>query len=105
MGCGEGIWNWWKLINGVTSFSKAANTCVEVNGKLRESFRIHEGVRQGCVMSLWLFNLFMDGIVRDESNGEAHLCIDETKWQQNTMLFVDNTLLIAKHVRVTKTGK
>ena len=28
-------------------------------------FQITRGVRQGCAMSLWLFNVFMDKIVRE----------------------------------------
>ncbi len=29
------------------------------------SFNIEVGVRQGCVMSPWLFNIYMDGCIRD----------------------------------------
>ncbi len=29
------------------------------------SFKVEVGVRQGCVMSLWLFNIYMDGCIRD----------------------------------------
>ncbi len=29
-----------------------------------ESFAVEVGVRQGCVMSPWLFNIFMDGCMR-----------------------------------------
>lgn len=37
--------------------------------EVEKSFRIHGDMRQGCVMSLWLFNLLMDGAKRNESNG------------------------------------
>jgi len=30
-----------------------------------ESFVVKMGLRQGCVMSPWLFNMFMDGVVRE----------------------------------------
>ncbi len=36
-----------------------------MNGELSESFDVEVGVRQGCVMSLWLFNICMDGCVRE----------------------------------------
>ncbi len=40
-----------RLLSGMRSFYKDANVCVEVNGEVGESFRIHGGVRHGCVMS------------------------------------------------------
>ena len=29
-----------------------------------DRFPVNEGLRQGCVMSPWLFNVYMDGVVR-----------------------------------------
>ncbi len=40
------------------------NPCVKVDGELSDGFAIGVGVRQRCVMSLWLFNIFMDGFMR-----------------------------------------
>jgi len=54
-----------KLLNGIKAFYKDANACVRVNGEMSDSFRIQMGVRQGCVMSPWLFNLYMDGVIRE----------------------------------------
>ena len=28
-------------------------------------FPVNVGLRQGCVMSPWLFNVYMDGVVRE----------------------------------------
>ena len=41
------------------------NACVKVAGELSDCFAVGVGVRQGCVMSLWLFNIFMDGCMRE----------------------------------------
>ncbi len=35
---------------------------MRVGGEFSESFAVEVGVRQGCVMSPWLFNIFMDGV-------------------------------------------
>ncbi len=34
---------------------------VPLCGELNESFNVEVGVRQGCVMSPWLFHIHMDG--------------------------------------------
>ncbi len=36
---------------------------MRVGGEFSESFAVEAGVRQGCVMSPWLFNIFMDGCI------------------------------------------
>ena len=32
---------------------------------VNEWFDVNVGLRQGCVMSPWLFNMYMDGVVRE----------------------------------------
>ena len=58
------------------------------------------GFRQGCVMSPWLFNLYMDGVVREVQAGT--LCRGaqlvgtcEEKWEASQLLFADDTVLVA----------
>ena len=34
---------------------------------MSEWFQVNVGLRQGCVMSPWLFNVYMDGVVREEN--------------------------------------
>ena len=36
-----------------------------MNGNCSESFEVSVGLRQGCMISLWLFNVYMDGVVRE----------------------------------------
>ncbi len=38
---------------------------MKIDGELSNSFRVGVRVRQGCVMSPWLFNVFMDGCIRE----------------------------------------
>ncbi len=45
-----------RLLEGVRSFYENASASVRVNGELSESFKVKVGVRQGCMMSSWLFN-------------------------------------------------
>lgn len=49
-----------KLMEGIKVFYRETNVCVTVDGKLSDSFGFGVGVKQGCVMSLCLFNICMD---------------------------------------------
>ena len=37
----------------------------KMEGKVSEQFEVQTGVRQGCVLSLILFNCYMDNIMRE----------------------------------------
>ena len=51
------------LMIAIRSMYLGSQACVCASGKMSEWFPITQGVRQGCVMSPWLFNVFMDGII------------------------------------------
>ncbi len=52
-----------QLLEGIRSFYENASASVRLNGELSESFKVEVGVRQGCVMSLWLFNIYSSVLV------------------------------------------
>ncbi len=75
-----------------------------------ECLKIKLGVRQGCGMSPWLFNLFMDGMVREIKTKLSNVCversIDDTKRKLNFVLFAIDTVLLAESKKsFTKIGK
>ena len=51
-----------KLLKAVQSFYLDCRECVRV-GDVSEWFPVNVGLRQGCVMCPWLFNVYMDGVV------------------------------------------
>ncbi len=55
----------WELMEGIKAFYREANACVKVDGELSYSFTVGVGVRHRCVMSPWLFNIFMDACMRE----------------------------------------
>ena len=77
--------------------------CVRVNGSLSEWFDIDSGVRQGCVMSPWLFNVFMDGVmkeVRMRINGMGiGLERDGIEWTLSDLMYADDVVFMAKSER------
>ena len=55
-----------RLLRAIRSLYMKSEACVRVKDELSDWFPITQGVRQGCVMSPWLFNVFMDKIVKRE---------------------------------------
>ena len=54
-----------RLLKGVKSLYEESKACFRVENEVSEWFPVRMGLRQGCVMSLWLFNLYIDGVVRE----------------------------------------
>ena len=54
-----------ELIRAVRSLYDDGKACVRVQGQKSDWFGVGQGVRQGCTMSPWLFNIIMDNIVRE----------------------------------------
>ena len=90
-----------KLLSAVKSFYVDSRACVRVGNKESNSFGVKVGLRQGCVMSPWLFNVYMDGVVREVNIkvGERGLGLIEgdrgQNWVVNQVLFADDTALVA----------
>ncbi len=68
----ETLWNVVKiygvggqLMEGIKAFYKEANACVKIDGQLNDSYAIGVGVRQGYVMFPWLFDIIMNGCMRE----------------------------------------
>ena len=65
-----------------------------------EWFPVNVGLRQGCVMSPWLFNVYMDGVVREVNvrvlgKGLELLSANGYRFEINKLLFADDTALVA----------
>ena len=54
-----------KLSKAVQSFNVDSRACVRVGNHMIEWFPVNVGLRQGCVMSSWLFNVYICGVVRE----------------------------------------
>ena len=52
-----------KLLKAVQRFYVDSRACVRVGNEVSEWFPVNVGLRQGCVISPWLFNVYMDGVV------------------------------------------
>ena len=54
-----------KLLSGIKSIYVDSLAFVRVKGGEGECFRIDSGVRQGCIMYTWFFNLYTDAVMKE----------------------------------------
>ena len=59
-------------------------------------FQIGKGVCQGCILSLWLFNLYAEYIMRTVRLGEAQAGIQIAGGYINKLRYADDTTLMAE---------
>lgn len=89
-----------RMLKGVKAFYKNGKACIRVGEEMSENFGIQEGVRQGYVMTPWLFNLYKDGDVKvkkaEVGDVGVKVSVKGDSWVLNTILFADDTVLIAK---------
>ena len=89
-----------RLLSAVKSMYADSRACVRVGSERSEWFSVKVGLRQGCVMSPWLFNLYIDGVVREVNarvGGRGLKLIDRdgNDWEMNQLLFADDTVVMA----------
>ena len=74
--------------------------CFRVGMDVSEWFPVNVGLSQGCVISSWLFNVYMDGVVRDLNarvlgKGLELQSVNYSRFEINQLLFADNTARVA----------
>ena len=57
------------LVNDIKSIYANTLACFRVKGGECSCFRIDSGMRQGCTMSPWLFNVYMDAVMKKVKMG------------------------------------
>ena len=53
-----------KILSGFKNMYVDNLTCVRVKGGESELFKLDSVVRQGCIMSPWLFNVYMNAAMK-----------------------------------------
>ena len=84
-----------KLLRAVKALYENSKARVRVEDELMECFEVQQGVRQGCPLSPWLFNVFLDMVAQEaraQFNGEVRL----DKCTMQLLMFADDTVLLAE---------
>ena len=89
-----------KLLRAVQSFYKESRACVRNGSEVSNWFPVKVGLRQGCVMSPWLFNVYMDGVVREVYERASDIGVSVVGergavCRVSQLLFADDTALVA----------
>ena len=89
-----------KLLKAVQSFYVDSRACVQMVNDVIEWFSVNVGLRQGCVVYPWLFNVYIDGLVRKVNvrvlrKGLELLSVNGGRFEVNQLLFADDTSQVA----------
>ena len=70
--------------------------CISLGDKITQSFRINQGVKQGCILSPLLFNIFLSDLPDQLNNGDARpVRISETE-SLNSLIWADDLLILSE---------
>ncbi len=84
--CIEDLWIVEGALSGVKAFYRDKAPCIIFKGEMTIQNKMT--VRQGCVMSPWLYSLFMNGLARkmDSKVGNVvEISEDTTEWKLSTL--------------------
>ena len=87
-----------ELLNAVKAFYKNSMAGVRMGHKVGELFEVKGGLRQGCVMSPWLFNLYLDDVIKgmNVDGRGVRIKYKGEEEELSVLLFADDGLLIAE---------
>jgi hypothetical protein len=84
-----------KMVNLIRNSYDGMSCRVLHGGKLTDSFQVRTGVRQGCLLSPFLFLLAIDWIMKNSTSGRGN-GIQWTLWSQlNDLDFADDLALLS----------
>ena len=84
-----------KLINIIRDLYSKAKSCIRVNNNLTDWFETTIGVRQGCLLSPVLFNVFLENILAEAFEDCKKLGINVDGYKLKDLRFADDIALIA----------
>ena len=80
------------LVDLIDNMYKQAECAVVINGKITDWFQVVTGVRQGCLQSPSLFNLFLEFVMKDLRNLDNGIQMGEMSI--NNIRYADDTTLV-----------
>ena len=92
----------WKIWEYQTPWPASWEICMQVGKQVRtghgtkDRFHTGKGVRQGWILSPWLFNLYAEYIMRNAGLDEAQAGVKVAGRNINNLKYADHTTLMAE---------
>ena len=84
-----------KVFNIIRGIYTNDTAYIKIDGKITKSFPINQGVRQGCVLSPLLFNIFMAELAKDLMALDNGLELENSKI--NSIFWADDIVLLCEN--------
>ena len=84
-----------KWLSRIKGMYVDSSVCISVKGGESEQLKIKNGVRQGCIMSPWLLNVYMVGVMKEVGMGRRGVIFmeDGRECRLPGLLYTDDLVL------------
>ena len=86
--------NFFNFFNFFKNICTNGQSIIKLDGKITQPFSINQRVRQGCVLSPLLFNIFMADLANSLNDTDIGLMFEKVK--MNSLFWADDIVLFAK---------
>ena len=93
-----------KIVRIVKELYNNTECAVVIDGQLTVCFEVHVGLRQGCLLSPTLFNVFLEFVMKELSDLDRTLALTDT-YSTDIRYADDTTLLSAIFEKLTGSTK
>ena len=84
-----------KFLNTIKTIYSQVECAIKLNGNMTEWFNVNSGLKQGCILSPVLFNIFINSLVTDIKALDIGIDIEGEKI--GILLYADDIVLIAEN--------